>query len=143
MARFQQSATVNAAPDAVYVYLADFTKHAEWSSHGLTVEKASDGPVAVGSTFNTVGKLLGTHHAVVTVTELVPNERIGFESEDDTGHFRHQFDIAPRDGSSEVTKSFEPMRTSFVFTVLSPVLPLIVPRGLAADLKKIKERLET
>ena len=60
MARFQQSTTFNAAPSTVYGYLTDITKHAEWSSHGLTVEKASEGPVAVGSTFNTVGKLMGT-----------------------------------------------------------------------------------
>ena len=85
MARFQQSTTFNAAPSTVYGYLTDITKHAEWSSHGLTVEKASEGPVAVGSTFNTVGKLMGTHHAVVTVTALVPNERIGFESDDVSG----------------------------------------------------------
>ncbi len=143
MARFQQSTTFNAAPSTVYGYLTDITKHPEWSSHGLTVEKASEGPVAVGSTFNTVGKLMGTHHAVVTVTALVPNERIGFESDDDTGHFRHQFDIAARDGGSEVTKSVEPLRTSVVFKLLTPLLPLILPRGLAGDLKKIKERLDT
>jgi len=138
----QQSTTVNVAPEKAYEYLADITKHTEWASHLASAEKTSDGAVTVGSTFTTVGKQLGTHRAQVTITELVPNEKIAFESEDDIGRFRHNFLFAAKDGGTEITKGVEPLRRSVVFKLLTPLTPLIVPRGLATDLKKIKERLE-
>ncbi len=142
MARFQQATTVSAPPEKAYQYLADIAKHTEWASHLASAEKTSDSAVAVGSTFATLGKQLGTHRAQVTITELVPNEKITFESEDDTGHFRHDFVFAAKDGGTEITKGFEPLRTNFPLKLASPLLPLLAPRGLAADLRKIKERLE-
>ena len=45
---------INAEPTAVYDYLADFTKHGEWSE-GLNVEAVSEGPTEVGSEFKSVG----------------------------------------------------------------------------------------
>ena len=91
MARIEQSATVNVPPEKAFDYLADVTRHIEWGSHLSSADKTSDGPVVVGSTFATVGKLFGTHEAEVKITELVPNQKITFESQDDSGHFRHEF----------------------------------------------------
>jgi len=46
---------IKAEPAAVYDYLADFTKHGEWSE-GLNLEAVSEGPTEVGSEFKSVGK---------------------------------------------------------------------------------------
>jgi uncharacterized protein YndB with AHSA1/START domain len=143
MARIEQSATVNVPPQKAFDYLADITKHTEWASHLSSAEKTSDGAVAVGSTFATVGKLFGTHQAEVKVIELVPNEKIAFEARDDSGHFRHEFVLAPSNGGTTITKAVEPLQTRGPLKLFSPILPLIVRRGFATDLKKIKERLET
>jgi uncharacterized protein YndB with AHSA1/START domain len=98
MSRFAKSIDVRCPPDKAFAYLSDITKHGEWGAHGLTVEKTSEGPIAVGSTFSSVGHQMGTHKGVVTLTELVPNEKIVYESNDDTGRMRHEFDFAPANG---------------------------------------------
>ena len=143
MGRIEQSATINVPPEKAFDYLSDVTRHIEWGSHLASADKTSDGPIVVGSTFNTVGKLFGTHEAEVKITELVPNQKIAFESQDDSGHFRHEFVLAPSNGGTAVTKAVEPLQTKGPLKLFSPILPLIVRRGFATDLKKIKERLET
>jgi uncharacterized protein YndB with AHSA1/START domain len=143
LARIEQSATVNVPPEKAFNYLADISRHIEWGSHLTRAEKSSDGPVAVGSTFTTVGKLFGSHEAEVKITDLVPNQKIAFESQDDSGHFRHEFILTPSNGGTAITKAVEPLQTKGPLKLFSPILPLIVRRGFATDLKKIKERLET
>jgi len=142
MARFEQSTTVSISPDKAYDYLADITRHTEWGSHLASAERTTAGPVVVGSTFSTVGKLFGTHKAEVKITELVPNQKIVYESQDDSGHFRHQFTLNAEDGGAAITKSVEPLKVTGPLKLFSPLLPLLSRRGLATDLRKIKERLE-
>ena len=56
--KFKWRININASQQAVYDYVSDFTRHGEWSD-GLKVEAISDGPLAVGSEFRSVGKQLG------------------------------------------------------------------------------------
>jgi uncharacterized protein YndB with AHSA1/START domain len=142
MARIEQSTTVSVPPEKAFNYLADIARHTEWGSHLASAEKASDGPVAAGSTFTTVGKLFGTHRAEVKITELVPNQKIVYESQDDSGHFRHEFSLNAADGGTAITKSVEPLKITGPLKLFSPLLPLLSRRNMATDLKKIKERLE-
>jgi len=142
MASFQQSITVSASPETAFGYLADLTKHPEWAAHKLEVQPASEGPAAAGSTFSAIGHEMGTHRATVKITELSP-ERIAYEAEDDTGHFRHWISIsASRDGGAEITKGVEALRTNLMLTLLKPLMPMMVSRGLKGDLQRIKQRLE-
>ena len=143
MASFEQSTTVNASPQKAFEYLADLTRHPEWAAHKLEVQKTSAEPAAAGSTYSAVGHEMGTHRAAVKLTELRSPERIAYEAEDDTGHFRHWISIAAaRDGGAEITKGVEPMRTNLMLTLLRPLMPMMVSRGLKGDLQRIKERLE-
>ena len=143
MASFQQSMTVNASPERAFEYLADLTKHPEWAAHNLEVQAASATPAAVGSSVTTVGHMMGTHRATVKLTELQPNQRIAYEAEDDTGQFRHWISItAARDGGAEITKGVEPVRTNLTLKLMTPLLPLVISRGLKGDLQRIKARLE-
>ena len=145
MASFQQSTIVSASPEKAFEYLADLTRHPEWAAHSLEVEPASAAaaPAAVGSSVTTVGHMMGTHRATVKLTELQPNQRIAYEAEDDTGHFRHWISIsAARDGGAEITKGVEPVRTNLMLKLMTPLMPLMVSRGLRGDLQRIKERLE-
>ena len=143
MASFQQTINVSASPETAYQYLADLTKHPEWAAHTLEVQPSSEGPAMAGSTFNAVGHEMGTHRATVKLTELRSPERIAYEAEDDTGHFRHWISIsASRDGGTEITKGVEALRTNLMLTLLKPLMPMMVSRGLKGDLRRIKQRLE-
>jgi uncharacterized protein YndB with AHSA1/START domain len=142
MTRVEQSTTVNVPAEKAFGYLSDIARHTEWASHLSSADKATEGAVAVGSTFTTVGKLFGTHQAEVKVTELVPNQRIVYEAQDDSGHFRHEFALSAANGGTEITKSVEPLEITGPLKLFSPILPLLSRRALSTDLKKIKERLE-
>jgi len=143
MPRVERETTINVPAAKAFPYLADVSRHGEWAGHNLEVQKTSEGPVAVGSTFSSVGHQLGTHKGQVTITELVPNEKIVYESQDDVGHFRHYILLAPKDGGTHITKGFEPLKLSLLFRLLSPViLRVAAPKGLDGDLQRIKEKLE-
>lgn len=143
MAEFSNALTVNCPPEKAFTYLSDIAKHPEWAANPLEIEKTSEGPIAVGSTFNSVGKQMGTHRGQVTIVELVPNEKIVYESDDDVARVRHSILLAPADGGTMITKSSDIIeKRGLALKLASPLLGMIVPRGLGQDLQSIKAQLE-
>jgi len=143
MAIIERQTTVNAPAEKVFSYLSEIPRHTEWAAHKLEIEPSSQGQIAVGSTFACTGHQMGTHKGRVTLTELVPNSKLVYEAEDDTGRFRHHFVLEEDGGSTRLTKGMEPLRFSLLFKILSPVaLTFMVPRGLNGDLQRIKAKLE-
>lgn len=143
MGKIQRELELNVAPEQAYNYIADIRRHPEWAGQKLKIEPASQGPLAVGSAFNCVGHQMGEHRTQLTVTELVPNEKLTFETEDDTGHFRHGFVIKKADGKTVLVKSVEPLEMRGPLKLMAPIATaFIMPRAMAADLKRIKAKLE-
>ena len=143
MAIIEKQTTIGAPAETVFKYVSDIARHPEWAAHRLEIEPNSQGQIAVGSTFSCVGHEMGTHKGKVTVTELVPNSKLVYEAEDDTGRFRHHFSLQEDGGATRLTKGIEPLRLSLLFKILSPVaLTIMVPRGLNGDLQRIKAKLE-
>ena len=146
MRRIERQITIDAPAAKVFSYLADFPRHVEWAeaAHRLQIQQTSPGPVGVGSTFASVGHEMGEHRAQVTVTELVPNNKIVFQAEDDTGRFRHYFLLQEEGGGTRLAKGIELLKLSLLRRLLSPLakLPFLVPRELGGDLKRIKAKLE-
>lgn len=145
MAIIERSTTIRLPASQVFSYVADITRHPDWAAHKLEVRPASSGAVQVGSTFETVGRQFGEQPGTVTVTELVPDRKIVYESDGPVGHFRHQFLIDDEgDGSVRLTKTMEPLKiSSLPLKLLAPLVrSVIAPRGLDGDLARIKARLE-
>jgi uncharacterized protein YndB with AHSA1/START domain len=145
MADIERQTSINASDAAVFAYVSDISKHGEWAAHHLEVTPKSSGPVEVGSAYETVGHQFGEQPGTVTITELVPNSKIVYESDGKVGHFRHGFVIKDNgDGTSLVTKTMEMIEVkSLPLKVLRPVVSaFIAPRGLDGDLMRIKEKLE-
>ena len=142
MARFEKEATIGAPAAKVFGYVSDIARHGEWAGDRLEVEKTSEGPLGVGSTFSCVGHQMGTHKGQITVTQYEPGSRVVFESEDDSGRWRHQFVVEGHDQQTKLIKAVEPVKLSGMTMLMSPLLPLIVPRTLGADLRRIRAQLE-
>ena len=143
MARIERQLELNVPPDKAYSYVADIPRHCEWAAHKLEIEPASPGPLAVGSAFNCVGHQMGEHHTQLTITELVPNEKVVFETEDDTGRFRHGFILKQEGGKTVLVKSVEPLQMRGPLRLLAPIAKaFMMPRALEGDLKRIKAKLE-
>ena len=145
MARVEQSMEINASPEAVFNYVADISKHGEWAQpgHKLTIEKTSEGPVAQGTTFSSVGHQFGENHDTVTITEFVQNERVVYNAEGSAGVIQHSFELSASGDGVELTKTFDPLSTKMPFTIFAPIAKLLsVPGSLRGDLERIKEQLE-
>ena len=144
MAAIEKRTTIGVSAEKVFAYLADFPRHSEWADVPLKIEQTSDGPVGQGTTFKSVGHQLGRDfEGEVTITEFAPNEKLAFEAKGDAFHFRHHLLLHEEDGRTHLTKGTEPLRLSFPFSLLSPLLnTLILPRGLDADLRRIRAKLE-
>ena len=143
MARIERQTTLDVPPEKAFSYVADIPKHCEWAGDKLEIEPKSQGPLAIGSAFSCVGHQMGTHHGEITITELVPNEKLVFESDDDTGRFRHGFMVKNQEGKTVLIKTVEPLEMRGVLRFIAPIaMNLMVPRAIDGDLKRIKARLE-
>ena len=50
--------SINAEPEQVFSYVADLTRHGEWSEN-LKVESVSENPIGVGSQYHSTGRMMG------------------------------------------------------------------------------------
>lgn len=142
MNRYEDRISIDAPAGQVYDYVADFTRHAEWSGHGLQVTKSTEGPVAIGSSFSTTAKQFGTQREQSTITELSPGSAFAWESTGALGRARHRFSLAGDGRSTTLTKSAEIVEPTFLAKLTSWKLSKDIPKGLHSDLANIKAHLE-
>src|SRR3989442_10300259 len=99
MKRFEERVTVNAPADKVFDLVSNFTRHGEWSGHRLEVTPEKDGPVAVGSVFNTSAHQFGTQREKSTVTDLEAGETFGWGRNGALGEGHHRVALRPGGGA--------------------------------------------
>ena len=142
MAVIQRQVSIGAAPEKVFQYLADFTRHCEWTAHDVKIEQTSPGAAGEGATFNSSNHMMGRQFTdTLSTIEFVPNEKIVYQATGKTGRFVHAFELKQDGSGTLLTKSVDPQKVSPA--ILAPILRVLVaPRALAGDLKRIKARLE-
>ncbi len=134
---------VNAPPEKLFDYLADFSKHGEWAGHPLTVATAGAEGVKAGATLTSTAKMMGEHHANLTVVEATRPSLLVFEAADDTGKYRHTISIQPDGEGSLLTKTVTMIGGDIATRVLGAVWMLIVTsRLIKQDVRRIKGRAE-
>ena len=126
--------TIDRAPEEVFAYVADVSKHGEWSPKPFRVE-GSTGLVSVGDTFTSIGHLPGdkNHRNEVTVTECSPPRRLVLDSIEKGEHFLNSFDVEPDGSGTRLTRTFDAPPPKFP---LSVVFPLIMAAFIKPDVNK-------
>ncbi len=142
MKRFEERVTIGAPADRVFDYVADMTTHAEWSGNDLQVTKSSEGPVAVGTVYDTTAKQFGTQREQSTVTEMTPGRTFAWDSRGALGRAHHGFELTGQEGSTTVAKSAEIVEPTFLAKLTGWKLGKDIPAGLHRDLERIKAHLE-
>jgi len=142
MKRWEKSIIVKAPADKVFAYVSDFTRHGEFSGHGLRVSREGTGPVAVGTKFSTEAKLLGTQREQSTITAMNPPKEFGWESIGALGRVHHWFSLQEDAGATTLTKGAEFMESKFLAKLTGFKISKDIPKALEGDLAKIKATLE-
>ena len=140
--------TVDAPRERVWSYLTDFGRHTEWADPKNVLRIQPPREVRAGATFSSIGKDMGRDSKnAVTITEVVPGERIAYVATQDNGSvWRNAFELADADGGTRVRKRTTFTKGPFPFSVLVALLgPLLASEGAkitSGDLARIKARLE-
>lgn len=143
-----QQTTIDAPRDRVWAYLADFGRHPEWARPGDQLRIQPPTEVRAGATFSSVGRDMGRDAKnAVTITEVVPGERIVYVATMDKGTvWRNAFELEHVAGRTRVTKRETLVSAPFPFNVVIVILARLMKGELAkmhaSDLARIKARLE-
>jgi Polyketide cyclase / dehydrase and lipid transport len=143
LARYAREIVIKALPDKVFEYVADMPRHSEWAQHELQVTQTSQGGAGVGATYASVAHQFGTQRETQTVVDYTPGTRFAFDARGSIGTVRHAFDLAARDGGTQVTKSMEITKPSLMARIMAPMIAAQTKKGLVVDLERIKAKLES
>jgi uncharacterized protein YndB with AHSA1/START domain len=138
---------IKANPEAVFAVLGDIQNHSAWSVTTYTATKTSEGPVGVGTTYDSRGWLPGKgkeHLNHVTITEYEPPRKLSFDAVDPDGPVvRSEYVLTAEDGGTRVDRRQAFVRPPGVQGVLWPVLFLLVKRAVQKNLDMFKAVVES
>lgn len=139
------SVTAGTTPDKAHAYVAEVTKHPEWSPDDMSVRAETPGAPAAGSRYHTTGKLQGRpNDSVVEVLSSEPGKAFTFKAKDKNSEWLHEFTFSAVDGGTRidrrVTTVSGPPGMNIVLTLIHP---FIVGPGNMRSMMMLKERLES
>jgi|GEM_PF-994969 len=141
----QFSVTVNAAPEQVWPWVVDLTKHAAWSPEPYRVELVGGEAGAVGARYRSVGQLLVNKNNVndVEVSEVDAPRRLVLLAQDKSGTFTNRYTLRPVGSGTEVTYDlvFPPMK-GMAGVVVPRVFPLVVKPRVRKRMQLLKTTVE-
>ena len=113
---------IDAQPEAVWPWVADLSKHADWSPEPYRIEWLEGEPNAVGSRFHSTGVIPGDQHHENEgeITENQPTTRFAFRSSDPQGEYAHTYTLTPNGGGTDVTHRVEFVKMRGLAAVLLP-----------------------
>jgi uncharacterized protein YndB with AHSA1/START domain len=138
--------TIAAPPDKVWPWVADVTKHGEYSPKPFSAELVSGEVGKAGTHYRTLGWVPNEkqHLNEVEVVEVVPGERIVLRSDDELGPFTNSYVLRPSGGGTEVewTLTFPPLKG--LAALMVPVLfPLVGKPDARKRLQLLKAKVES
>ena len=135
---------VKASPEKVYAYVADLSRHAEWSyaPDQMTIAARVPGEVRVGSKFDAEGNLMGRNKSVVTVTALDPPRSLEFEAEDRSGISGHVFTFESQDGGTLITRQMFGVKQPFYGPLLLMIARSAINKDYNGAMANLKDKLE-
>lgn len=135
--------TIDRPSDEVFAYISNFENNPLWQSGMVKASITSEGPLAVGSTYDQEAKFLG--RPVISsfkVLEYEPGERVKASST--AGSFPITFTrsvLAKDDGRTLVTAVIEGDASGWM-KVAEPLMKIMVQRSVDGDYQNLKRILE-
>ena len=139
------SVHADVSPEKAYDYVADLSRHSEWSyaPDQMTISARVPGEVKVGSKFDAEGNLMGRNKSVVTVTALNRPQSLEFESEDRSGISGHVFTFQSQDGGTLITRRMFGVKQPFYGPLLLLLARSAINKDYNGALANLKAKLES
>ena len=132
---------VDAPVDTVFGAISDLTRHAEWATHDLKIEAVDDSPLEVGKRYTSSHQ--GKTPDQVTVTELVPGQRFGWNSVMANGlAMSHVVTVSEESGGALVTRVSKVSAAPGLKVIFRPLISLLAPMDTKKNVKAMKAALE-
>ena len=136
---------IDAAPEAVWPWVADLERHSDWSPKPYRAELVDGAAGAVGSRYRSVGEIPNDkhHENEVELLEVVPNERLVLRAVDPQGQYLSTYRLSPRADGTEVEFELVFEQVHGVAKLLLPIIfPLVGKKDLAARMVLLKQKVE-
>ena len=139
-----ESTTVISRPvEEVFALLSNLENYPKWSSAFLEVQKTSEGPIGVGTTWRAVQKAFGQRlESEVEVTEYEPNRKIAQESTSGPIPSEVLLTFEPVEGGTRVSVALEAEVGGF-FKLAEPLVKTMVKRNIETDFANLKDLMES
>jgi uncharacterized protein YndB with AHSA1/START domain len=144
MATIEFQTEIDAPRDRVFALVSDLRNHVEWSG-GEAIEMTSDGPISVGTTYETEerGPLGWTTKEQSVVTELHPDSRFAWRSYGPLGTWLDwSFDLEARDSRTGLTQRLEPKPGFLTALAMKLFIERQMRASMPESLVKLKEVAE-
>jgi uncharacterized protein YndB with AHSA1/START domain len=142
MNEFEVVTVIDRPVDAVFAFLVDPSKTADWTPGLTEARQTSDGPVGVGTTVLFIGKFLGRgFEALSECTEYITNQR--FTSKTTSGPIQLEVDstLQPVDGGTRLATVYRGESRGF-FTLAEPVIVRLTKKHFETAAENLKALLE-
>jgi hypothetical protein len=141
MIRFAYEESIGAGPDEVFAIMSDVTRFDDWL--GMDGRLVDGSPTGLGSTFESTGRMGPlTVRGRGQITRFEPGKAFGFTM---TAPNAFDFELAVElNGSQAGTRMLGSgsMTTHRLWRLLEPVLRSEVPKGEAAEARRLKALIE-
>ena len=139
------SVEVNRPQPEVFDYLADVSRHSEWSPKPFRVDNLTPGPVTVGTTYTSYGWIPGDkeHRNDCEVITFDAPKRLVIRSREKDQDFINTFTLTAQNGSTKVEREMDMPKPGGLVGVMMPVIMATVVRpGVQKGMNMFKENLE-
>lgn len=137
---------VNTNLQTAFDYVADLTKHPEWSGGELRIETVSPGPIQVGKEYVSKGEfaIQKERPNKLKVTEFESPYKFGFVANDPTiGDVFHTFTFVEKENKVSITRTMRLDLNPFMaFGFAFFVYPLTGNPSMKKALRNLKTKLE-
>jgi uncharacterized protein YndB with AHSA1/START domain len=139
----QIAISIPAAPEAVFAYVSDLTRHGEWANEPIEIRLESGDGRTPGSTFSSTAGVLGGVKATIRLVALDPPRRLVYDCDDMFGSYRWTLSVEPEGAGTRLTQRMERLSAPAWVRLVQPWLmwPVLGRRGVSRGLANIRARL--
>lgn len=134
-----RSVMINRPVEQVFTFVANFENEPQYNASLLNMKKTSPGAIGLGTTWQEVVKLAGTHDRMVTVYE--PHQTLAYQNDMRPFPVEITFRFASVPGGTRLTAS-PTIQPGGIFKLGVPLFRLILPALVEKFVSNIKKVLE-